>query len=59
MEKNYSITSSLVTVREFKELIKDLPNDYIVTCCGVGEFYINVLGTEKAVVIDDSIVEVQ
>ena len=52
MEENYSIESGLVTVGEFKELIKDLPDDYILTCCGVDEFYINVLATQRAVTID-------
>lgn len=52
MKKNYAIAVSFATIGELKELIKDIPDDYFINCCGEAEFYINVCPTSTDVCID-------
>lgn len=42
MEKNYTICVSYNTIGELLELLNDLPQTGLVSCCGEMEFYINV-----------------
>lgn len=55
MNKNYVISAgSNITVAELMEFLVDLPQDYIVSCCGVTEqIYLNVLNSEKIICIDE------
>lgn len=57
MKKNYAITVSVATIGELKELIKDIPDDYFINCCGEREFYINVCDESTDVCIDTIIID--
>ena len=53
MKKNYVIAAGgITTIGELRELLADLPANYLVCCCGVDSFYINVNPNKETVVID-------
>ena len=52
MAKYKVIAASTVTVGEFKKLIEDLPNDYLMSWCGMDDGFINISHEEKRVTFD-------
>lgn len=54
MEKNFTLPP-FATLGEFKKVIADLPSDYddfIITCCGTGKYFVSVLVNEAVITFD-------
>lgn len=41
-----------IKVRDLANILGTLPADYIISCCGMTDFFVNVSNEEKAVIID-------
>lgn len=47
-----SVNINGMKVKDIANILATLPADYVISCCGMTDFYINVSNEEKAVIID-------